>query len=46
MIMLVPLAGSAFFLFRALETYPQDVATAAASSARQGARRSRVESGR
>jgi hypothetical protein len=31
MIMLVPLAGSAFFLFRALDTYPQDVATAGAA---------------
>jgi MFS family permease len=30
-IMLLPLAGSAYFLFRALGTYPRDVATAGAS---------------
>jgi MFS family permease len=32
-LMLVPLAGSALFLFRGLGTYPRDVATAAASAA-------------
>jgi MFS family permease len=32
MIMLLPLAASAFFLFRATRTYPRDVATAAAAS--------------
>jgi hypothetical protein len=31
-VMLVPLAASAYFLFKALETYPRDVATAAASA--------------
>ena len=31
-VMLVPLAGSAYFLFRALRTYPRDVATAAAAT--------------
>lgn len=31
-VMLLPLAGSAFFLFRAMRTYPGDVATAAAAS--------------
>ena len=31
-IMLLPLAASAYFLFRALRTYPRDVATAAASA--------------
>ena len=31
-LMLLPLAGSAYFLFRALATYPRDVATAAAST--------------
>ena len=41
MIMLVPLAGSAFFLFRALDTYPQDVATAAAAGDWDDARRRR-----
>jgi MFS family permease len=30
-LMLLPLAGSAYVLFRALKTYPQDVATASAS---------------
>jgi len=30
-LMLLPLAGSAYFLFRGLRTYPRDVATAAAS---------------
>jgi hypothetical protein len=30
-VMLIPLAGSAFFLFKGLRTYPRDVATAAAS---------------
>jgi MFS family permease len=30
--MLLPLAGSAYFLFKALDTYPRDVATASASS--------------
>jgi MFS family permease len=33
-IMLVPLAASAYFLFRGLSTYPRDVATAAATAAR------------
>jgi predicted MFS family arabinose efflux permease len=33
-VMLLPLAASAYFLFRALATYPRDVATAAASAAR------------
>ena len=32
-IMLLPLAASAYFLFRALDTYPRDVATAGASVA-------------
>jgi hypothetical protein len=31
-LMLIPLAGSAYFLFRALSTYPRDVATAAAAA--------------
>lgn len=31
--MLLPLAASAYFLFRGLETYPRDVATAAATAA-------------
>jgi Na+/melibiose symporter-like transporter len=31
-VMLVPLAASAYFLFKALETYPRDVATAAANA--------------
>jgi hypothetical protein len=31
--MLLPLAASAYFLFKALRTYPRDVATAAASAA-------------
>jgi len=31
--MLLPLAASAYFLFKALRTYPRDVATAAASTA-------------
>ncbi len=31
--MLLPLAASAYFLYRALRTYPRDVATAAASAA-------------
>jgi MFS family permease len=31
-LMLVPLAGSAYFLFKALGTYPRDVATAAAAA--------------
>jgi hypothetical protein len=33
-VMLVPLAASAWFLFRGLGTYPRDVATAAASRTR------------
>lgn len=33
LVMLLPLAASAYFLFRATRTYPRDVATAAASSA-------------
>jgi predicted MFS family arabinose efflux permease len=40
-IMLLPLAGSAFFLFRALDTYPRDVATAAAGEWSHGRRRRR-----
>jgi predicted MFS family arabinose efflux permease len=31
-LMLVPLSGSAYFLFKALRTYPRDVATAAAAA--------------
>jgi hypothetical protein len=31
-IMLLPLAASAYFLYRGLETYPRDVATAAANA--------------
>jgi MFS family permease len=31
-LMLLPLAASAFFLFRSLRTYPRDIATAAASA--------------
>jgi hypothetical protein len=31
LVMLIPLSGSAFLLFRGLRTYPRDVATAAAS---------------
>jgi MFS family permease len=31
-LMLIPLAGSAYFLYKALATYPRDVATAAAAS--------------
>ena len=32
LLMLIPLAASAYFLFRALKTYPRDVATAAAAA--------------
>jgi MFS family permease len=32
LIMLLPLAASAYFLFKALDTYPRDVATASASA--------------
>src|SRR5262245_58958172 len=32
-LMLLPLAGSAYFLFKGLRTYPRDVATAAAAAA-------------
>lgn len=32
LLMLIPLAGSAYFLFRAAKTYPRDVATAAAAA--------------
>jgi predicted MFS family arabinose efflux permease len=32
-LMLIPLSGSAYFLFRGLATYPRDVATAAAAQA-------------
>jgi MFS family permease len=35
LVMLVPLAGSAVLLFRAMATYPRDVATAAANARRQ-----------
>jgi MFS family permease len=34
-LMLVPLAGSAYFLWRGLSTYPRDVATAAAAGGRR-----------
>jgi hypothetical protein len=34
LLMLLPLAGSAYFLFKALRTYPRDVATASASTGR------------
>ena len=37
-IMLVPLSASAFFLFKAVRTYPTDVATAGALSLATGAR--------
>jgi MFS family permease len=36
LLMLLPLTASAYFLFRALRTYPRDVATAAASPATGG----------
>jgi len=39
-LMLIPLAASAFFLYKALGTYPQDVATAAAGT--EAARRGRA----
>jgi hypothetical protein len=32
LVMLIPLSGSAFFLFKGLRTYPRDVATAAAGT--------------
>jgi MFS family permease len=35
-LMLVPLGASAYFLFTGLDTYPRDVATAAAAAARGG----------
>lgn len=35
--MLIPLCGSAYFLVKALATYPRDVATAAAAARRTGA---------
>ena len=35
-LMLLPLGASAYFLFEALETYPRDVATAAAAARAQG----------
>jgi hypothetical protein len=34
-VMLLPLAASAYFLFRGLATYPRDVATAAAAGSRR-----------
>jgi hypothetical protein len=34
LVMLLPLSANAFFLFRALGTYPRDVATAAATQAK------------
>jgi hypothetical protein len=34
LIMLLPLGASSYILFRAMRTYPQDVATAAAASTR------------
>jgi predicted MFS family arabinose efflux permease len=37
-VMLIPLAGSAYFLGLALRTYPRDVATAAASTKAEGSR--------
>ncbi len=37
-IMLVPLSASSYFLFRAMRSYPADVATAAVVSAKGGAR--------
>jgi MFS family permease len=37
-VMLLPLAASAYFLFRGLRTYPRDVATAAATAARTSAK--------
>jgi MFS family permease len=37
-VMLLPLAASAYFLFKALRTYPRDVATASASAAGVAAR--------
>lgn len=40
-VMLVPLAASAFLLYRALRTYPRDVATAAASGSRSRRQRQR-----
>jgi len=40
-VMLVPLGASAWLLYRALGTYPRDVATAAASASRAGAPRTR-----
>jgi hypothetical protein len=40
-VMLVPLGASAWLLYHALGTYPRDVATAAASASRAGARRPR-----
>ena len=36
LVMLIPLAASAWYLFRALGTYPRDVATAAAFHAERG----------
>jgi MFS family permease len=36
-VMLLPLAASAYFLFRGLRTYPRDVATAAATAAHAAA---------
>jgi MFS family permease len=42
-VMLLPLAASAFFLFRGLRTYPRDVATAAASAVRTGVTAGEVE---
>jgi len=38
-LMLLPLVGSAYFLFKGLGTYPRDVATAAATAARAADRR-------
>jgi MFS family permease len=38
LVMLLPLAASAYFLFQATRTYPRDVATAAASSVPAGGR--------
>jgi MFS family permease len=35
-LMLIPLCASAYFLFKALATYPRDVATAAAAARRHG----------
>jgi hypothetical protein len=40
--MLLPLAGSAYFLYKALATYPRDVASAAAAARGPGSSGERV----